>query len=141
LLASVQSSLASLASVAAVRARAAGRQIELETPTRQKIGMLMPELAQATGANAAVYGRLRKLISALGREEHTLHDPQPGRSYAVNNIQAPIFGPRGELVCGLVLLGFGEPLSAERITELADTLTAATERITRTCGGRAPISL
>jgi DNA-binding IclR family transcriptional regulator len=126
---------------AAVRARAAGRQVELETPTRQKIGMLMPELAQVTGTSAAVYTRLRKLISALGREEHTLVDPEPGRSYAVNNIQAPILGSRGGLVAGLVLLGFGEPLSAERITELVDTLTPSTERITRVTGGRAPVSL
>ena len=35
----------------------------------------------------------------------------------------------------------GAGVISEHNPELADTLTAATERITRTCGGRAPISL
>jgi DNA-binding IclR family transcriptional regulator len=124
----------------AMAARASGYQIELETPARQQLGLLMPELA-ADPSSEALQSRLGELIAVLGREEHSLTDPQPGASYSVNNMQAPIFDQRGLLIAGLVLLGFDEPLDGERIRSLLDTLTATTKRITRATGGRAPVSL
>jgi DNA-binding IclR family transcriptional regulator len=125
---------------AAASAGRRGHQVDLETPSRQQIGRLMPELAQDPQATA-LRSKLAQLVVQLGHEDHTLTDPEPGRSYAVNNVTVPVFGPRSELIAALTLLGFDEPLTTEQIDEYLRVMRDAAERITRATGGRAPLDL
>jgi DNA-binding IclR family transcriptional regulator len=124
----------------ATATRRRGYQVDLETPTRRQIALLMPELAQDPRSPALRAG-LERLIRRLGHEEHILIEPEPGHSYAVNNITAPIFDDRGQLVTAMTVLGFDQPISADQIRELVRVLLDTTERITRTTGGRPPLDL
>ena len=121
-------------------ARLRGYQIDLETPTRQQIALLMPELAQDP-RSPPLRARLEQLIVQLGHEEHILLEPQPGASYDVNNITAPIVDARGALVSALTILGFEQPVPAEEIRRYVRVLLDTTERVTRTTGGRPPLDL
>ena len=122
---------------AAVGAGQRGYTIELETPTRQQIGMLMAGLARDPHA-LDLNAQLQDLVLQLGREEHTLTDPQPGQTYSVNNIQTPIFDNRGQLVSSLTLLGFDGPQTTDQIQQHLHTLLHTSENITRSTGGHPP---
>jgi len=121
-------------------ARRRGYQIDLETPTRQQIAMLLPELAQ-NSRSAALRTRLEQLVLQLGHEAHILIEPEPGASYDVNNITAPIVDARGQLIIGVTILGFDEALRTEDIKRYVRVLVDTTERITRRTGGRPPLDL
>jgi DNA-binding IclR family transcriptional regulator len=122
---------------AATQAGKRGYTIELETPTRQQIGMLMGQLAQDPRSEE-LNTQLQQLVLQLGSEEHTLTELEPGRTYEVNNIQAPIFDHRAQLVTGLILVGFDQPLTSQQIQEYLHTLRNAADTITRTTGGHSP---
>jgi DNA-binding IclR family transcriptional regulator len=122
---------------AAITAGKRGYTIELETPTRGQIGLLMAGLARdpdSTELNA----QLQSLVLKLGREEHTLAELQPGASYPVNNIQTPIFDHLGQVVSSLILLGFDQLLTSEQIQEHLHTLLHTSDHITRSTGGHPP---
>jgi DNA-binding IclR family transcriptional regulator len=121
-------------------ARRSGYQIDLETPTRHQLALLMPELAQDP-RSPALRARLEQLVLQLGHEQHILLEPQPGASYEVNNITAPILDARGALVCAVTILGFEQPVPAEQIQRYVRVLLDTTERITRTTGGRQSLDL
>jgi DNA-binding IclR family transcriptional regulator len=121
-------------------ARVHGYQLELETPTRKQIGLLMPELARGRRSEA-LEARIRELIARLGHERHTLTDPKPSETYQLNNVHAPVFDAYARPVAWITLLGFDAPLSGARIEEIARTLTSTTERVTRASGGRLPVPL
>jgi DNA-binding IclR family transcriptional regulator len=114
-----------------------GYTIELETPTRQQIGMLMGALAQDP-RSPQLNTQLQALVLQLGHEEHTLTDLQPHHTYHVNNIQAPIFDHRAQLVTGLILLGYDQPLTTQQIQNYLHTLRNTADTITRTTGGHPP---
>jgi DNA-binding IclR family transcriptional regulator len=122
---------------AAVEAGARGYTIELETPARQKIGMLMGQLAQ-DHRSPALKTRLQDLVLALGHEDHTLAEPEPRGIYRVNNIQTPIFDHRAQLVTSLTLLGFDQPLRPNEINDYLHVLRNTADTITRTTGGHPP---
>jgi hypothetical protein len=122
---------------AATLAGQRGYTIELETPTRQRIGMLMGQLAQDP-RSPELNTQLQQLVLQLGHEHHTLTDPEPGGTYHVNNIQAPIFDHRAQLVTGLILLGYDQPLTTQQIQDYLHTLRNAADTITRTTGGHPP---
>ena len=121
----------------ATLAGARGYTIELETPTRQQIGMLMWQLAQDPRSRA-VNTQLQQLVLQLGHEQHTLLELEPGGVYDVNNIQTPIFDHRGQLVSSLTLLGYNRPLTTEEIEDYLHTLRHTADTITRTTGGHPP---
>jgi DNA-binding IclR family transcriptional regulator len=122
---------------AAMLAGQHGYTIELETPTRQQIGLLMGALAREP-RSTALNTQLLELVRQLGHEQHTLTTPEPGHSYDVNNIQTPIFDHRAQLVSGLILLGFDNPITTEEIQQHLHTLLQISDRITRTTGGHPP---
>jgi hypothetical protein len=122
---------------AATLAGRRGYTIELETPTRQKIGMLMAQLAQDP-RSPALSTQLQQLVLQLGREHHTLTDLEPDGTFHVNNIQTPIFDHRAQLVTSLTLLGYNEPLTGEEINNYLHTLRHTGDTITRTTGGHPP---
>ena len=121
--------------------RSRGVEIGLETPTRSLIGMLMVELA-GDPRSPELLARLRELVAQLGRDDdHHLLEPQRGRTYPVNHISAPIYGPHRELLVGLTLLGFDTELSSEQIEEYTRILIGTCTDITLSSGGRIPLEL
>ena len=122
---------------AATLAGRRGYTIELETPTRQEIGMLMGQLA-SDPRSPALNTQLQRLVLQLGSEQHTLTELESDHTYQVNNIQAPIFDHRAQLVTGLILLGYDRPLTTQEIQDYLHTLRNTADTITRTTGGHAP---
>jgi DNA-binding IclR family transcriptional regulator len=124
---------------AAHAGRQLGYAVELETPSRHQISLLMPQLAKDP-RSPQLNARLTQLVAQLGHEHHQLENPQPGSSYPVNNIQAPIFDEHAQLVAGLALLGFDEPLTTEEIQAHVHTVLTAAEHLTRSTGGHIPLT-
>jgi DNA-binding IclR family transcriptional regulator len=124
---------------AARAARQRGYAIDLETPSRHQISLLMPQLAKDP-RSPQLNAHLTHLVAQLGHEHHQLEDPQPGASYPVNNIQAPIFDAHAQLIGGLALLGFDQPLTTEHIQEHLQTIRTAAEHLTRSTGGNIPLT-
>jgi DNA-binding IclR family transcriptional regulator len=122
---------------AATLAGRRGYTIELETPTRDQIGMLMGALA-SDPRSPDLNIQLQQLVRQLGHEQHTLTDLKPGGTYHVNNIQTPIFDHRAQLVTGLILLGFDNPTTSDKIHAYLHTLRQTADTITRTTGGHPP---
>jgi DNA-binding IclR family transcriptional regulator len=114
-----------------------GYTIELETPTRGQIGLLMGQLAQDP-RSPTLRTQLQQLVLDLGREQHTLTELELHGTYHVNNIQTPIFDYRAQLVSSLTLLGYEEPLTTQQIQHYLHTLRHTADTITRTTGGHPP---
>jgi DNA-binding IclR family transcriptional regulator len=127
---------------AAADVRALGYEIDLQTPTRQQIGLVLYELGRSPH-EPALLAKLSELVKALAREPHQLleSDPDSDRLYAIDNIQAPIFDGNGRLVAGLTLLGFDDPLPARGLERYLNAITGAASRVTSVTGGRAPLPL
>jgi DNA-binding IclR family transcriptional regulator len=62
----------------------------------------------------------------------------PGVSYDVVMIAAPVFGPTGTAVVALTLLGLPPGLTADRVARYGESVRAAGLVATRKSGGRAP---
>jgi DNA-binding IclR family transcriptional regulator len=120
-------------------ARQQGYAVDLETPTRHQIALLMPQLAKDP-RSPELNAHLAQLVAQLGHEHHQLTDPEPDTSYPVNNIQAPIFNEDTHLIGGFSLLGFDQPLTAEQIQTYLHTMLTAAERLTRSTGGHIPLT-
>jgi DNA-binding IclR family transcriptional regulator len=125
---------------AAHAARGRGFHIELETPTRQQIGPLLPALAEDPHS-PVLLEKLRELVAVLGSEDHTLTDPRPRRLYSVNNIQAVVFDARGQFLAGLTLLGWDAPITGEQALQHAQLLTRTADEVTLGGGGRRPLDV
>ena len=124
---------------AAAVVRERGYEIGIETPTRERIGAVLAQLA-ADPQNRALAGRLSKLVARLGREDHQLFDPDPKVPHRVNNISAPLFAGQARCIGGLTLLGFDKPLHAPEIEQYTRILMEAAEEITISTGGRPPVA-
>jgi DNA-binding IclR family transcriptional regulator len=122
---------------AALAARRRGYAVDLETPTRQEIGLLMPQLAQDP-RSPDLHARLAELVARLGQEEHQLEEILPGATYPVNGIHAPLFDVRGQFIGGLTVLGFDEPLESDALRGYLETITTAATKLTLTTGGHPP---
>lgn len=81
---------------------------------------------------------LEEGVRSVRSEEYALVELQPGESYRVNHIGAPVFGPDGVVVIALFIIGFPGRISGAEVARIADRLTAATERITKGIHGRSP---
>jgi DNA-binding IclR family transcriptional regulator len=120
---------------AAVRAR--GYEVGLETATRQRIGVVLAELA-GNPRDRSLQRSLAELVDELAGEHHKLLDSDPTVTHPVNNIQAPIFDRHGSCVGGITLLGFDRPLASRDIERYSQALLDAAGDVTRATGGRAP---
>jgi DNA-binding IclR family transcriptional regulator len=125
---------------AALAARARGYAVDLETPTRQQIGLLMPQLAQDP-RSPRLHAHLAELVNRLGHEEHQLGDPKAGATYAVNGIHAPLFDNQAQFIGGLTVLGFDEPVAADALEEYVQTITSAARTLTLSTGGLPPLGV
>jgi DNA-binding IclR family transcriptional regulator len=122
---------------AAAGVRARGYEVGLETPTRQRIGAVLAELATVP-RDPTLQQTLTDLVGELAGEDDKLLDPDPALRHPVNNIQAPIFDGDGRCIGGVTLLGFDRPLARRDIEAYSQALLDAAADITRATGGRPP---
>ena len=60
---------------------------------------------------------------------------EPGRSYAVSTLNAPVFDDTGGVCLGLTLLGFGPTLDADHLAETGRQLRRAADTVTQALAG------
>jgi DNA-binding IclR family transcriptional regulator len=125
---------------AAAWCRRRGYEIGLDTPARQRILRVMLAIAESP-LSPELHAELLERVRDLGREDHLLLDPEPGVRYPLDHIVAPIFGTRGEIVAGMTLIDFPEPLDPGQIDELVRLLTSAAADVTASTGGRIPLDV
>lgn len=117
------------AALTAVRER--GYSVNLEADTHARLGRVLADRADVRDDVGA-------LVDELGHEEYLLIEFDPGRSYRVNHLGAPVFDASGEVAILLVLLGFRGTLSAAEVAALGERLKAAAAIVTDSIHGLAP---
>jgi DNA-binding IclR family transcriptional regulator len=116
-----------------------GYEIVLESPTRDRIAEVLTSLAISPHAGDA-RASLAGLISVLLHEEHYPLAINDNDDYDVNYCMAPAFGPRGQVVLGLTLLGFPNKLSGAELRKYADALVRCARLITLSSDGMLPVA-
>jgi DNA-binding IclR family transcriptional regulator len=69
-------------------------------------------------------------------EEYALVELAGDSRYRINHIGAPVFGPRGEVILALFLIGFRGQIAAEEVPRYADRLCEAAGQVTLRLQGR-----
>jgi DNA-binding IclR family transcriptional regulator len=123
------------ASLVAIRDR--GYAVALEADAREQLGDALAQLAGDARA-AKVRGVIEQVITELSHEEYLLGDLDRAATYRVNTMGAPVFGPGGDAVLALFLVGFRGRLTGAQIEDHGKRLLQATRTVTKSLHGRAP---
>jgi DNA-binding IclR family transcriptional regulator len=82
---------------------------------------------------------LREAVLELGQEAYLVVDElDPGESYSLSHVAAPVFGPDGHLVLALTAYDLPAPLTGTEVEELTARVRAAAAATTVAVGGTAP---
>lgn len=119
------------------RVRGQGWSVALEAEARRGLGSALDLLADAP-ADPSLRGTVDELVAELASVEYQVGSLDAGRTYDVSMVAAPVFGPSGEAVLALTLLGFEPGLGAERIAAYGDAVRDAGVVVTKRSGGRVP---
>lgn len=119
------------------RVRRRGYSVALEHEARRELGAALDHLADVPG-DGATRREVHAHVADLGRLEYQLHDLEPARRYDVSMIAAPVFGPGGDVVLALTLVGFEPGLTAAEVTAFGDAVRDTGLVVTKMSGGRAP---
>jgi DNA-binding IclR family transcriptional regulator len=121
----------------AVRTR--GYSIALEADTRKQLGHALDDLASVP-SDHGLRGAVDRIVADLGRREYQVRDLHPGQRYDVSMIAAPVFGPGGEVVLAITLLGFESGLAGAEVAAYGARLRDVALVVTRRTRGRVPPS-
>lgn len=114
-----------------------GYSIALEAPARRGLGHALDDLADAP-ADVSLRGSVDELVVDLGHGEYQVAELDPSRTYDVSMVAAPVFGPSGDVVLALTLVGFPAGLAAEAITSYGERLRDVALVVTKRSNGRVP---
>lgn len=123
------------AGLAAARRR--GYVVGLEADPRATLGRALAQLAGDERA-ARVRDVLDSLVDELGHEDYILVDLEPGATYFVNHVVAPVFGTEGNVVLALSLFGFRGRLDSRQVDAYGTAVREACHRVTTSIHGREP---
>ncbi len=121
------------AAVAAVRRR--GFAVALDPQARIRLGAVLAELAEAPQRAGR---RAQELVAGLAAEEYALVELEGARTYRVNHIAAPVFGPDGGVVLALTLVGLPPQLEPADVPHYALDLCRSAALVTKAIHGRPP---
>jgi len=117
--------------------RVRGYSVALEADARRGLGSVLDHLADVPG-DASLRGSIAELVGDLGRADYPVDSLDAGRTYDVSMVAAPVFGPSGEALLALTLLGFEPALPAERIAACGERVRDAGLVVTKRSNGRVP---
>jgi DNA-binding IclR family transcriptional regulator len=118
--------------------RARGYAIGLEADSRRALGRALEDLTRETSRVPSRAPTLDALVAELGHSEYQVRELEDSRTYDVSFVAAPVFGPGGEVVLALTLVGFAPELPAARIAAYGEQLRDVGLVITQRSHGRAP---
>jgi DNA-binding IclR family transcriptional regulator len=124
-----------LAVLSGVRAR--GYAIALEADTRRGLGATLEHFADRP-ADRHLQDVIARLVDDLGHQRYNVEHLDPGASYDLSMIAAPIFGATGEVVLALSLIGFPARVPGERVAAYGERVRDAGIVLTKQTAGRLP---
>jgi DNA-binding IclR family transcriptional regulator len=117
--------------------RGRGYSIALEADARRGLSDALDDLADAP-ADAALRGSVDELVVELGHGDYQVQDLDPGRTYDVSMVAAPVFGSAGEVVLALTLVGFAAGLPGDRVATFGEQVRDVALVVTKRSLGRVP---
>jgi DNA-binding IclR family transcriptional regulator len=120
-----------VAALAAVREK--GYSVTLDDPARDDLGRAMQQAASHPESRSA-QSRRDTLIAHLG----TSYLPtalEPGRTYRLTQVSAPVFDQAGAVAMVLLVVAVGLELATEQIAGYGERVHEAAARLTRAIGG------
>jgi DNA-binding IclR family transcriptional regulator len=118
----------------AVRHRGYG--VAVEADARKALGEALGDLADMPSHGGQ--HDLDATIARLGGQTYQLEEVAPGQRYDVSTITAPVFGPAGEVVVALTLLGLAPAVRGAEVIALGERLRDAGLVLTHRTRGRVP---
>ena len=114
-----------------------GYAMGLENPVRERLGRtLAAQLARGQVATPEA----ARLVGDLTDEDYQLIELEPGETYWLAYLAAPIFDANGRVTLALTLVGFPSALQGEEVHRYGKLLRAAADEVTAAVHGRAPAS-
>jgi DNA-binding IclR family transcriptional regulator len=117
--------------------RGRGYSIALEADARRGLSDALDDLADAP-ADAALRGSVDELVVELGHGDYQVQELDPGRTYDVSMVAAPVFGSAGEVVLALTLVGFAAGLPGDRVAAFGEQVRDVALVVTKRSLGRVP---
>ena len=117
--------------------RRRGYSVALALDVRRGLGSALDDLA-AVPSDESVRSAIAGLVARLGEDEYQLRDLDEQKVYEVSMIAAPVFGPAGEVVLAVSLVGFASPLTGADVAALGERLRDTALVVTRRSRGRVP---
>lgn len=118
---------AHLQALAAVRRR--GCAIALEGPARERLERAM----------VADHGRpVADAVHELGQEAYLVVDLDPGQTYQLSHMAAPVFGPDGQVALAMTIYDLPPATTGAEVDDLITRLHTATQAVTASIGGTDP---
>jgi DNA-binding IclR family transcriptional regulator len=121
--------------LAGVRAR--GYAIALEADTRRGLGETLQHIADRP-ADKHLQEVMAQLVADLGHQRYHVEQLDPGATYDLSMIAAPIFGAAGEVVLALSLIGFPAGVPGDRVAAYGERVRDAGIVLTKQTSGRLP---
>ena len=118
--------------------RRRGYAVGLEASAQASFGHALDTLA-GHPADDTLRGALRGYVTDIGSREYFAADLDEARSYDLSMIAAPIFGPTGDVVLALSILGFAGPVTGRDIIGWGEDLRDACLVVTKRSRGRVPV--
>lgn len=117
--------------------RGRGYSVALELDTRTKLGQALDELASSP-SDDGVRDTVSSLVDELGRRHYHERALDRRGRFDVSMIAAPVFGPSGDVVLAITLLGFPPGLTADEIARDGELVRDAALVVTKRTRGRVP---
>jgi len=117
--------------------RRRGYEVALATPTRDDISQMLTNLALSPHSSDA-RSSLTTLIRKLLNETYFLKEICDDHTYNINYCMAPVFGPNGQVVLGLTLLGFPSEITGAALSSYVAELVNSARLITLSADGHLP---
>ncbi|HEX4433016.1 MAG TPA: helix-turn-helix domain-containing protein [Frankiaceae bacterium] len=112
-----------------------GYAMGLENPVRERLGRtLTAQLARGQVATPEA----ARLVGDLSDEDYQLIELDPGATYWLSYLAAPIFDANGRVTLALTLVGFPSSLQGDEVHRHGKLLRAAADEVTAAVHGRAP---
>ncbi len=117
--------------------RQRGYTVAAASEVQRAFGAAASDLADTPGRDD-LRSDLTDLLAALAAGPYAVDGLEPGRTYDIGVVAAPVFDLDGEVVAAISATGFAPGRSAAEILEVAEAIRDAAALVTRESKGRAP---
>jgi DNA-binding IclR family transcriptional regulator len=117
--------------------RQRGYTVAAASEVQRAFGAAASDLADAPGRED-LRSDLTDLLAALAAGPYAVDGLEPGRTYDIGVVAAPVFDVEGEVVAAISATGVAPGRSAAEIVEVAEAIRDTAALVTRESKGRAP---